>query len=43
MRSRKEIMDKSSIKNYSWETTNTQLILEVLLDVRDLLEDIRNR
>ena len=36
-------MDKSSIKNYSWETTNTQLILEVLLDVRDLLDDIRNK
>lgn len=40
MRDRKEIIDGS---NYSWETINTKLLLEVLLDVRDLLEDKNKR
>lgn len=43
MRSRKEIMDESSPKDWSWEATNTNLILEVLLDIREYLEDIKNR
>ena len=43
MRSRKEIMDESSPKDWSWEATNTRLILEVLLDIRELMEDIKNR
>ena len=43
MRSKEEIMDESSPKNYSWDMTNTRLILEVLLDMREYLEDIKNR
>lgn len=43
MRSREEIIDEGSSKGWSWETTNTRLILEVLLDIREYLEDIRNR
>ena len=42
MRSREEIMDEGSPLDYSWEATNTKLILEVLLDIREHLEDIKN-
>lgn len=46
MRSRKEIMDGSSLGTYSYEqdaAINTKLILEVLLDIRDMVEDINSR
>lgn len=41
MRNRKEIMDESSPKGWSLESINTSFILEVLLDIRELLEDIK--
>lgn len=39
-------MDESSPEVYSYEqdvTVNTKLLLEVLLDIRDMVEDIKNR
>lgn len=38
MRSRKEIMDDKGVI-----AINTKLFLEVLLDIREFLEDIKNR
>lgn len=46
MRNRKEIMDGSGPGTYSYEqdaSINTKLILEVLLDIRDMVEDINSR
>lgn len=46
MRSRKEIMDECSPAEYAWEedtAVHTKLILEVLLDIREYLEDIKRK
>lgn len=43
MRSREEIMVGNIPTNWKHSTDKDSLILEVLLDIRDLLEDIRNR
>ena len=43
MRSRREIMDESSPNIPKGIWGNTKLIIEVLLDIREYLEDIRNK